>query len=315
MLEIVFNESAAGSLKVGQHYGKGKYPARAASVFLLKRNGTEPTEEEKKAALREVKEKDRLAWEAAVPLGGNASDVFCFAQGLSIGDISEDCPGEKRKQLYSMLYSMYPQEHVTEIMNQALDRCKINLNLIYKRSAEQEPMRIWYSDQPDELCGMYWLMWQIGKWDVYGPIYVVKLPCWEEGDKGEIIQKSGWGELSAEEWSRYVPLQRKIKQNFIMSCADQWETLQKENAPLRVMLNGRLVSMPEDIYDSFIEREISLEEDVFSEASLIGKLLGKYRLGVSDAWFSLRIEEMIKNRKLSIEQEASGLDCLDCMGK
>ena len=34
MIEIVFGESACGSLKIAQTYGKGKYRGSAVSVFM-----------------------------------------------------------------------------------------------------------------------------------------------------------------------------------------------------------------------------------------------------------------------------------------
>ncbi len=46
------------------------------------------------------------------------------------------------------------------------------------------------------------------------------------------------------------------------------------------MLNGQLVSLPEDVYDSFIFREIEAEPEVFREAEVIGRVLGKYQLGL-----------------------------------
>lgn len=304
MIEIVFSESAAGSLKVAQHFGKGSYREGAVSVFLKKPDGSEPTEAEKEAAIKAVKEKERNAWEQAIPLGGNASDVFCFAQGLSMGDIFEDSFWEKRKDWLSTFYSIYPHDHVEKWVDKMIKTAQSNLETISKRSAEGESMRIWYSDQPDELCGMYWIMEQISNMDVGGPIYVVKLPDWEEGESGTLIQRAGWGELSAEEWSRYVSLQREISKTFITAGAAHWRVLQEENAPLRGMLNGRLVSLPECIYDSFILKEIEQEDIIFQEARLIGRLMGKYQLGISDEWFAFRIEEIVRKGILAVEQEA-----------
>ena len=56
--------------------------------------------------------------------------------------------------------------------------------------------------------------------------------------------------------------------------------------------------MPETLYDGFIRREIAAEAGAFHEAKLIGRVLGKYKLGVGDAWIALRIEEMIHSREL-----------------
>ena len=304
MIEIVFNESAAGSLKVAQHFGKGSYLEGAASVFLKKPDRSEPTEEEKEAAIVAVKEKERKAWEQAIPLGGNASDVFCFAQGLSMGDISEGSFWEKRKDWLSTFCRIYPHYHVDKWVDKMIKTAPCNLETISKRSAEGEPVRIWYSDQPDELCGMYWMMAQIAKMDVGGSIYVVKLPDWEEGECGTVIQRVGWGEVSAEEWGKFISLQREISKTFIIAGAARWRALQEENAPLRGMLNGKLVSLPEHIYDSFILKEIEQEDMIFQEARLIGRLIGKYQLGISDLCFAFRIEEFVRKGILAVEQEA-----------
>ena len=40
-------------------------------------------------------------------------------------------------------------------------------------------------------------------------LYIIKLPEWEYGAEECIIRKKGCGELSAEEWNRYLPLQKK----------------------------------------------------------------------------------------------------------
>ena len=90
----------------------------------------------------------------------------------------------------------------------------------------------------------------------------------------------------------------------LAGCASHWKQLQEENAPLRVTLNGRLVSAPVDIYDSFMERELAAREGEFKEALLIGEVLGKYQLGISDTWVHLRIEEMIRSGLLEVVTEA-----------
>jgi hypothetical protein len=68
------------------------------------------------------------------------------------------------------------------------------------------------------------------------------------------------------------------------AIASHWAELQKENAPLRAVINGRLQSVPENFYDDFILREIALEKNEFHEANLIGRIFGKYQLGIGDGW-------------------------------
>ena len=47
MVEIVFSESACGSLKIAQTYGRGKYRGSAISVFIRHENGSVPSSNER----------------------------------------------------------------------------------------------------------------------------------------------------------------------------------------------------------------------------------------------------------------------------
>lgn len=295
MIEVVFGRSAGGSLKVAQHFGKGKYPGSAVSVFLAHPDGRQPSEVELEAAKREYIRKDREAWEKAVPLGGNSGDVFCFDLALSVGDISEAEIGEKRQQVLEKLYSDFPEgkDYVRDLMEEE------NLDKIAARMAGGESVRIWYSDQPDEYCGLYWFLFQLQHRKIEcDSITLVKLPDREYRDGNTMIKKCSWGDVSAEEWHRYLPLQEEEPAVFIRWCASCWKGLQEENMPLRAVISGRLMGFPEDIYDHIILREIQQEKGDFKEAKVIGRILGKYQLGISDAWIHYRIGKMTGEGKL-----------------
>ena len=83
MVEIVFSESACGSLKIAQTYGRGKYRGSAISVFIRHENGSVPSSNEMKEAQLQAQEQECIAWENAIPLGGKSSDVYCFDMVLS----------------------------------------------------------------------------------------------------------------------------------------------------------------------------------------------------------------------------------------
>lgn len=112
MLEIVFSDSACGSLKMAQHYGQGVYPGGCIGVIISRSDGRKPSKREKRAAQREAEEAERLAWESGAPMGGNTADVYGFGLMLSIGDISEDAPGMRRRQaLERAAIWRFPQGH------------------------------------------------------------------------------------------------------------------------------------------------------------------------------------------------------------
>jgi hypothetical protein len=303
MIEIVFNDSASVSLKVAQYYGKGEYRSRGICV-LFSPNGSEPTKEEIEKAERAAEERARLAWESATPLGGNPADIYGFDLALSVGNISENQLGSQRQQVLEQLCSIYPNVQGSQATQERVQRAEANLQTVLDRVAEGENLRIWYSNQPDELCGLYWFMAQLNQLKkCCGQIYLVKLPAWEADENGNAVRKAGWGELAAGEWHRYLILQRPVLPMFCQSCASHWQALQKENAPLRAMLNGQLISMPETLYDDLIVREIAAEDEEFHEAMVIGRVLGKYQLGIGDSWVALRIEEMIRAGKLQVVKE------------
>lgn len=304
MIEIVFNESACASLKIAQNYGRSENDACSIGVIISHSDGSRPTTKEIEDARREAAEQERLARESAVPLGGNSADVYGFSLSLSMGDISEIEPGALRLRELEHLYSLYPHEEGLQAAHEMLQRATDNLKTVCDRVAAGEDIRIWYSSQPDELCGLYWFMARLDRLkECRGQISMIKLPEWETGEKGAIVRIFSCGEVMPGAWHRYLSLQSPVPAGFRQDCAAHWLALQKEGAPLRAVLNGRLVSVPEAFYDDFIIREIAAESEEFQEAMIVGRVLGKYRLGISDAWIALRMEEMIYAGKLEAVTE------------
>jgi len=304
MIEIVFSDSACGGLKMAQHYEEGKYQGGCIGVIVSHVDGSKPTKEEVAVARREAKEKAILAWESATPLGGNAADIYGFNLMLSVGEISENQPGIKRMQTLAHLYSVYPNDEGYQAAQEILKRANDDLKTVQKRTAAGDSLRIWYSNHPDEMCGLYWFMGQLNQWKIHGrQVSIVKLPEWESDEEGNIVQKRSWGEVAPGEWHRYLALQKPVLPVFEQSCAAHWQELQRENAPLRATLNGQLISAPETLYDGFILREVAAEGEKFQEAMVIGRVIGKYQLGIGDSWIASRIEEMIHAGNLEVVTE------------
>ena len=179
MVEIVFSESACGSLKIAQTYGRGKYRGSAISVFIRHENGSVPSSNEMKEAQLQAQEQECIAWENAIPLGGKSSDVYCFDMALSVGDISDNGIGEQRKNVLKKMLSVWFVEDLDYQVEEKIQKIKTTLSSVIERYVAGEEVRIWYSYNPDELCGMYWLMKQLRPLNCQTTIYLVKLPAWE----------------------------------------------------------------------------------------------------------------------------------------
>ena len=200
--------------------------------------------------------------------------------------------------------AVWPRENAAQMIDKKLQDAQTALAAILERCSAGETIRVWYSHNPDEMCGMYWILAQLRPLKQRGSIYLVKLPEWEYTGENTVSMRNGWGEIGPGEWGRYLPLQQETQPAFLSLCATKWSQLKEENAPLRVFLNGQLQSASEDIYDSFILREIIAQPEEFNEAFVIGNVLGKYQLGIGDAWVAQRIDKMIAEGKLEIVERA-----------
>lgn len=287
MIEVVFSQSAHGSMKMAQRYGIGNCPSNS---MVFGAGGQAPPTEDWEYAQREADVRVRRKWENAAPLSGAPADVFCIDVAWSMGDISDSDIGDGRRAVMEQASYICPNSPIENSIRSA----QRSLHAILDRATQGEAVRIWYSHNPDEMCGFYWLLSKMKAAATSGPIYAVKLPEWEYSGENTLCTYTGWGEIEPGALGRYAFWQQEVKPPLLTACSMHWAQLQKENAPLRIYLNGRLQSAPETIYDSFILRELDAQPDEFKEAHAIGAILGKYQLGIGDIWIALRIEQFIQ---------------------
>ena len=116
MIEVVFSQSAYGSLKMAQR--------EAITQPLFKR-------------------------ENAFLLSGNPADVFCIDVAWSIGDISDSDIGDGRWKALEQAAFICPHNRIENSIHSA----QFALHTVLDRAACGETVRIWYSHIPDEMCG------------------------------------------------------------------------------------------------------------------------------------------------------------------
>ena len=107
-----------------------------------------------------------------------------------------------------------------------------------------------------------------------------------------------WTEIHPGQLYKYLSLEREVSETEKQAQSQLWDDLKAENAPLRAVVNGRLISVPEDFYDHIITKNIPKGE--FILARLIGTILLKYPLGLADGWYALRIQKMIAEEQLEM---------------
>lgn len=303
MVQVVFTESAGGSLQAALSMGRGKYLGGAVSVIGWNEDGSPLSQEQIEEKIAKMEEKERLKCENTVPMEGESKDVCCLALNLSMGDISGDVFGKKRMAHFRSLYAIYPEGGSEQELTELMKAYRSAAQAVVRRAAAGEPIRVWSSNDPDEMCGFYHLM------RILPPntdIRAIKLPELEEfPEKNTIVSHNGWGEISPEEFSRFLPFEEKISENRRKMFASRWNDLVEENAPIRAVINGRLSSAGEGTYDFYILRELEQQPEVFHEAQLIGRIIGKYQLGISDSFIHQRICSLMDRGVLKVETMAA----------
>lgn len=226
--------------------------------------------------------------------------VFSFMCAFSVGDISEDIPGFARCAVIRRLLPAVEEQTI----NQYMAEVTISLQTILTKSAQGEPVRIWYSDQPDEMCGFYWLMGCLQRLEEKcGPISAVKFPQNLLGKDG--IPINAWAEIYYLDLPCYLGLEQPVTPMFRKVCAEHWKNLKQENAPLRVVLNGHLLSAPATLYDYFIKQEMTRMGNKSCQ-SIAESVLERYQLGISDQWIAERIDKLCTDVRGCGEKSRAG---------
>lgn len=84
--------------------------------------------------------------------------------------------------------------------------------------------------------------------------------------------------------------------------AGLWGDLVEDNSPLRAVVNGRVLGVPEDFYDFQIWNELT--DRPMKETRLIGNILGHSRISVGDWWYAKRIDYYIRQGKIRVARDS-----------
>lgn len=272
MLEIVFNDSEKAALKIA----KNRFRGATDNI-------------DKKSSKTEL---DKPFEDQAI--GRSSQDVICIGFSFDIGDISGEIDGIERQNVFSKVWGRFnfnkkDQEQFFQNQRQDFERLLYAVN-------HNIPIRIWKSNTPDSICGFYFICHVLR--DIDSKISTISLPESNQVSKSEIVSYSKWSEVAVEKFQQFLPLERQLSRIEKQVFSDHWCDLIAENAPLRAIISGKLISVPEHFYDQFITR--NLPDGNFSMIRLIGTILTKYNLGISDSWYALRIDKMIAENKLIV---------------
>ena len=213
---------------------------------------------------------------------------------LDIGNIQKDIEGHYRKNL---IFSMLDMETEEEIQNYADSFMQMQRLKIYLEAGES--IRIWYSDAPYSRCGLYHLCNILNCYE--NEIRLIKLPEYVVHGKTIVFYKN-WGEVAAEEFAGFLSGERIVSKEEIRMYASLWNELVEDNSPLRAIVNGKMIGVPEDFYDFMILNRITTKP--IKECRLIGDIIGHNQASIGDWWYAKRIQHFIEEGLIKVLEDA-----------
>ncbi len=289
MIELAFNESAAGGLKYAKSMKQGDILQGSVGII----GGTE---KERREAMKQAM-KPR-AW-TGVTMEGGAKDVAPLNLYLDIGDIADTLDMEAgmplRKRALEYLFEKYPgvPDEIWKANQKTLSRLR-------EAKKTLEPVRMWVcAGNPAELCSLYFICFLMH--DAAAPLSVVRVPGEIEKDGDIIVSYRNTGEINPEDMGKYTQYEQPVSPVQRIFYATSWSGLARENAPLRAVVNGTLMGVSEEFYDFTLRA--NMPDGEFKIAQLIGKTLG-LTPGIGDLWLYLRVEAMLQKGELVMVRPA-----------
>lgn len=289
LLELCFDESTRGGLRVAQHCADG---GRGAIGLIFGAGaGEAPSGAERAAALDRARKAAEERRREAVSLGGDPDDVLALSLGLSMGDI-RDPLGEERRAL---LADWHEEE---ETADKYWRRNRETAARLTACGAEDR-VRIWADQTPDNACGLLHAASLLKRTDA--SVSLILLPPWRVRSHGTVAAYRGWGEVSPEEFGQFLHLEQPLTPMVLRMLADRWRCLREENAPLRAIVNGRVRSVGENFYDDCIRRHLPAGQTKIGH--LIGEVLGREQPGIGDRLLADRIRALLDRGEYRMVQE------------
>ena len=160
-------------------------------------------------------------------------------------------------------------------------------------------MRVWTGPAPAETCGACWIVEQLGVLSPPPRIimstmrdYIVSSADSPVRSFGEAVHCRGWDEVPPREWAELSSFTHPIAPGLTAALALQWARIRRENSPLRAVVNGALLSVGADFYDSIILSELGGMDREFTEAELTERVSARLP-GVGAGLIRLRIGSFV----------------------
>lgn len=212
--------------------------------------------------------------------------VIAFADDLSHGPINDRVSLEERINWWKTVdEDKYFVEYGEEDLRENYDKFHDGISKI----DDNDILYLWYASS-QEFCGMLYTVELLKDRNLN--IYLINAADAVVKHKDRVYLSREVGGIVPECIKKYVSLKQKLDLNKYRELLDAWEVLKKDNALLRILKNEKIISVDEDYYDINILKYTSKE--LRKSARVVGSVIGKSKLAISDDYIFWRVKELVK---------------------
>lgn len=157
---------------------------------------------------------------------------------------------------------------------------------------------IWMGQNQHDVCGYYWLMSQLRKWQGRVMIiYLNNLPFLN--DKGQLFYPSWLAEIPAKEFLKAKKLARPITASEYEIDPDEWRKLAEENAAVRILEGGKkIVGKDDNFFDAELIKNTT--GDWQKATRVLSNTLHRMKIKTGDVFLMSRIKYLIEVGKFEV---------------
>jgi len=225
----------------------------------------------------------------------NDQKVIVFIDELSHGPISNLIDvSERIKWTNSLRWGEFSLVYTDEELI-------ISYNEFYKeieKISNGDKIYFWYEECPDEMCSMMYTLRLLEN----KSLNIYSINVLEVVTKYLRCISRSIEEISSEEFKGCInKAATKLDIDKQKELLNEWETLQSENDSLRVLKDGKLISVSEDYFDKEI---LKFAKKKFTNVlRIIGSAAGNSKIGISDFYMRSRVKELVESGKLRYKGE------------
>lgn len=216
--------------------------------------------------------------------------------GLLNGDLFQ-IQSEHEAKIYKSFFSNATERELTSLCKKKNRSIKSALFKLDKKLKNGEAIRLWLSNNSSDRCGLYWFCDYVRKTECQ--LYTVICPGIELlANENRFIENTRWAAFNNLPYmASFSERATELSKAEINLYSELWQKLVKENAPLRVLIDDKVIGTTEDFFDNTILDYVTAEP--ISQATIISNFLEDWYC-TDYCFVSERINYLLEQGKIEI---------------